>query len=501
MITSSLPLSHGVSRELLELRARAVDLERQLTTGQKAETYAKLGATARMASLSLRSRVSALEGFQTSIQTVGIRIDAISSHLTRLRDLGAETRSDALVAQYDPVNGNQSPLQVGAKHSLNEAISLLNFQLDGHHYFAGRDGETKPVRSADEILNGAGAQAGLKQMISERRQADLGADGLGRLVIPTPVGGAASLSEDVDGSPFGLKIETVTGSFTGATVTGPAGPPSAVDVTFTSTLPQDGEKISISLTLPDGTSTTVELTARSSGPIGPGEFGAVVDENITASNFQIALTAAIETVANTKLHAASAFAAADGFFNYDSTTPPQRVDGPPFDGATGFRDANATDTVFWYKGDNGPGNPRDGSVVRVDDNLTVGYGVRANEEPISKLISTLAVLAVETFDPAGSDSKEQFLEMRDRASLKLAYDDGRPSLEDINTEIGYTHKALEDTRARHDTAMNVALSFLSDAEEADPYEVTAALLQVQNQLEASYQVAAMLSNLSLVKFL
>jgi hypothetical protein len=49
--------------------------------------------------------------------------------------------------------------------------------------------------------------------------------------------------------------------------------------------------------------------------------------------------------------------------------------------------------------------------------------------------------------------------------------------------------------------MNVALSFLSDAEEADPYEVTAALLQVQNQLEASYQVAAMLSNLSLVKFL
>jgi flagellin-like hook-associated protein FlgL len=378
---------------------------------------------------------------------------------------------------------------------------MARFQLDGHYYFSGRDGGTKPVASADEILNGSGAQAGLKQVISERRQADAGADGLGRLVIPAPALGVASLSEDVDGSPFGIKLGAVSGSFTGTTVTGPAGAPPNIDFAFTSTLPQPGEKVTISLTLPDGTTTTVELTARDSGPIGPGEFGAVVDENVTASNFQIALNAAITDVANTKLYAASAFAAADGFFNYDSVNPPQRIDGPPFDSAVALKDATAADTVFWYKGDNRPGNPRDGSVVRVDDNLTVAYGVRANEQPLTTLMSNLAILAVETFDPVAADSKNQFIEMRTRASVNLAYTEGRQSLSDINTEIGYTHKALEDTRARHDIAANVAQSFLSDAEEADPYEVTAALLQIQNQLEASYQVASILSNLSLVKFL
>ena len=35
-------------------------------------------------------------------------------------------------------------------------------------------------------MNGDGARAGLKQIIAERKQADLGADGLGRLVISAP---------------------------------------------------------------------------------------------------------------------------------------------------------------------------------------------------------------------------------------------------------------------------------------------------------------------------
>ena len=40
------------------------------------------------------------------------------------------------------------------------------------------------VASTNDILNGNGTQAGLTQVIAERQQADLGANGLGRLVIP-----------------------------------------------------------------------------------------------------------------------------------------------------------------------------------------------------------------------------------------------------------------------------------------------------------------------------
>src|SRR5215471_8193461 len=45
---------------------------------------------------------------------------------------------------------------------------------------------TPAVASADDILNGTGTKAGLKQVIAERQQADLGTTGLGRLVISAP---------------------------------------------------------------------------------------------------------------------------------------------------------------------------------------------------------------------------------------------------------------------------------------------------------------------------
>ena len=59
------------------------------------------------------------------------------------------------------------------------------------------------------MLNGTGAQAGLKQVIAERQQADLGTNGLGRLVISSPTPTSVAVGEDVAGSPFGLKLNSV----------------------------------------------------------------------------------------------------------------------------------------------------------------------------------------------------------------------------------------------------------------------------------------------------
>src|SRR5690606_37153943 len=126
--------------------------------------------------------------------------------------------------------------------------------------------------------------------ISERRQADVGADGLGRLVVAAPAAGSVSLAEDAAGSPLGLKLGTVSGSFTGATVAGPTGAPPAIDVAFAAPLPQDGERLTITLGLPDGSSPTVSLTARSASRVGPRGFEAAVDADVTASYFQFPLT-------------------------------------------------------------------------------------------------------------------------------------------------------------------------------------------------------------------
>ncbi len=79
---------------------------------------------------------------------------------------------------------------------------------DGRYLFSGRAVDQPPVETTDHILNGDGLKAGLKQIIDERRQADLGASGLGRLVVGAPAGASTSLTEDAV-SPFGFKLAGV----------------------------------------------------------------------------------------------------------------------------------------------------------------------------------------------------------------------------------------------------------------------------------------------------
>ena len=57
---------------------------------------------------------------------------------------------------------------------------MLNTGADGRYLFSGRSVTQVPVDTTEHILNGDGLKAGLKQLIEERRQADLGASGLGR---------------------------------------------------------------------------------------------------------------------------------------------------------------------------------------------------------------------------------------------------------------------------------------------------------------------------------
>ena len=120
-------------------------------------------------------------------------------------------------------------------------------------------------------------------MISERQQADLGtrrpraSRHHRRRATPTSV----QVAEDVAGSPFGLKLSSVTSSLTGATVTGPSGSPAAVSVDLGATNPNPGDQVSFTFNLPDGTTESVQLTATSTTPPPTGSFaiGATLDGN------------------------------------------------------------------------------------------------------------------------------------------------------------------------------------------------------------------------------
>ena len=214
-------------QQLVNMRAQFDDLQRQLSTGQKSETYAGLGLD-RGVTVSLNAQLSAISGYDDTINNVMTRINLMNTALgqhVRHRQYG-EIGDGA--GQYDRQRQRQRAAQQTAQSSLDELLGLLNTQAGDRYLFSGRATDQPAVETLDHILNGNGAQAGLKQLISERNQADLGADGLGRLAISQPTATSVSVAED-SASPFGLKLASVSSNLTNGTVTGPTGSPAALD--------------------------------------------------------------------------------------------------------------------------------------------------------------------------------------------------------------------------------------------------------------------------------
>lgn len=488
----------GLHRDVSELQNDLASLQRQLASGKKSETYGGLG-TDRLLVLSLRERVTTVESFTKTIDHVQIRLETVQLHLERMRTIAAETRTDTFLPDYTSLNNNQTATQASAGVHLNEILALLNTDIAGRHLFSGRSTDTEPAVSVDILLNGDGIGAGFGQVVSERKQADAGADGLGRLAIAN-TSPTVSLSEDVAGHPFGLKLAGVSSTLTGTTVAGPAGAPAAIDVTFSATLPQPGQSVRVNFTLPDGSQEIFELTATATTPTGPGEFLIGIDETDTATNFEAAFNTELQSFVSTVLASASTSAAANDFFLYDAANPPQRVDGPPFDTATALRDGTVADTVFWYKGDSEPGSARTSAIAHIDDNFDIAYGTRANETPLATVVSRLAALAVESFDATVAADEARYTALSQRVAIDLNFDNV-PSVDNLIIELGFKQRALDDTQQRHNAAQQTSLDLLQRKEGSDDFEVSAKILRLQTQISSSFEVTSLLSQLSLVNFL
>lgn len=591
----------GLNRSIAETRQQITDLQQQIATGKKVQTYGDLGLQSSQ-NLSLRAELSQIDGYNRTIDQVGIRLDVLTQSLDHIRELATTTKSDALTSGFVLNSNGQTVFQTEVGARFDEVASILNIDLDGRHLLGGRETENDPVVSATEILNGSGNRAGFEQIVSERRQADLGADGLGRLVTggpeaailggvvgaPADIGGApaagftidiggnpqnfdisdagsdtlsaleaaidaafgadvasiiggnqlqitatnatdtititdidagaaalaglttgatasptatASISEDVDGSPFGFKLNGATSTLAGTTLSGPAGSPQNLDVSFSSTLPNDGENIQITFDLPDGTTHDLRLTARSGGPLLQGEFLIGADENETAVNFQSAITTELQTEAQRSLSAASLFSAANDFFDFDAGNPPQRVDGPPFDSATALRDGLESDTVYWYQGEDSATSARTSSVAKVDDSITISYGARANEDALRQVLKTFAAISVETFSASDVNAADRNHELQLRANAGLSFANGEQGVDDIITELTVGQTIAGSAQERHTTSDGYLRDLVGQSEEIDLFEVSAQILSLSSRVQASLQVTASLGQLSILNFL
>jgi flagellin-like hook-associated protein FlgL len=482
------------AQSLINMQSKLDQLSQQLSTGQKSQDYAGLGAQAGL-TVGLDAQLSALNGYGNAIGIAGTNISVAQNALTQIGSL----QSNVLSAISQPSaftldNNGQTTAQSGATAQLDGILAALNSQAGNGYLFSGSAVNQPAVASTDAILNGTGAQAGFKQVIAERYQADLGTTGLGRLVIPPAAGSTVSISDDVATSPFGFKLAGITSNLTGATV---SGAPPSMSVTLGSN-PNNGDSIQFNLTLPDGSSQTVTLQATTASPPGANQFTIGANATLTAGNLQAALTTAVTNLAQTALPAASAIAAANNFFN---SNPPQRVQGPPFGSATALVNGTSANTVMWYTGESGATPARSTALAQVGPSTTVAYGTRANEPALSNIVANVAVLAATSYSPSNPNAAASYAALTQKVAANLNSPSGTQTLSDIQSDLANAQTTMNNAKSVNQQTQNTLTDMLQQIEGVSSSQVGAQILTLQTNLQASMQVTGMLAKLSLVNFL
>ena len=496
------PISNSASlavQQLVNTRKQLDELQRQLATGLKSANYAGLGLDSGM-TVSLNSQLSAIDGYNSTIDQVMTRINLMDNSLSGMTDLASLVKKAMMDVPVAPEGSGATLAQQTAQNSLDQLLAMLNTQAGDRYLFSGRATDEPPVETLDHILNGNGTQAGLKQLISERNQADVGTSGLGRLVLSTPTATSVQVDEDAV-SPFGFKLASVTSALTNATTSGPAGSPASLTVDLSGGNPNDGDTITFRFTLPDGSTENLTLTATTNSPPGTNQFTIGATPAATTTNLQTTLTTALGTLAATSLTAASSVAASNEFFDGDATSPPLRVNGPPYDSATSQVAGTITNTVIWYTGEVGSDPARSTATARIDQSLVVSYGARANEVAIRALVQNMANLAAVTISPSDPNAVGLSGALNRRLISNMTPGTGVQTIRNIETDLASAQTSLSAAKDRHRQTSATLADFLQEIQGVSNEQVGAQILSLQTRMQASMQTTALLFQTSLVNYL
>ena len=139
--------------------------------------------------------------------------------------------------------------------------------------------------------------------------------------------------------------------------------------------------------------------------------------------------------------------------------------------------------------------------ARVDESLTVTYGVLADEvaQPLFQLFQDLMIYATGT---AGSFDNP--LSSADRTFLIGKMTQAGAAFEAANAaqaEHGVAMGTIEDAKFRHEYELAFVKSFIANIEDTDIGEAVTRLNQNQLALETSFRVFSQLNKLSLLNFI
>ncbi len=219
-------------------------------------------------------------------------------------------------------------------------------------------------------------------------------------------------------------------------------------------------------------------------------IGSIID---TAQSFASDLSAAISGITSEQSISAAAQSSleqtasdlntkvADRYIFGGSATqsPPVDIDDPDFGGAI----IPSTENTSYYQGNSYTQS------VKVDDGLTVEYGVTADNAGIEQILRAYDLVRTSPGDP---DTLQEALDL---------VNSGMDSLINLKAEISQNSQTLDKQINENLDEINLIDSMISGLKEVDLAEVTVKLQELEAQLEASYSVTAELLNLNLSDYI
>jgi flagellar hook-associated protein 3 FlgL len=131
----------------------------------------------------------------------------------------------------------------------------------------------------------------------------------------------------------------------------------------------------------------------------------------------------------------------------------------------------------------------------------VNYGARANEEGIRWIVQNEAVFAAVSFSATDPDARDAYYALAGRVGAAMDVPSGMQKIEAIQTEIAGANVSAQAAKKRLAERSPVLQDMIDSVENISDEEVSVKLLALNTRMQASLQVTAMLSQLSLVNFI
>jgi flagellar hook-associated protein 3 FlgL len=154
-----------LNQSVLNIKSELNNLQSQLATGEKSTTYSGMGVNEGFA-IAARSQLANISAYTDTMTNVNTDIDAANTALQSISQMAEQTQAATNSGVQTVNSSGQTSAQQTALAQFTSILGIRNPQTGDRYLFSGGAINTPSVASADAILNGSGAQAGLAQLIS-----------------------------------------------------------------------------------------------------------------------------------------------------------------------------------------------------------------------------------------------------------------------------------------------------------------------------------------------